>query len=374
MEVKIRSKTPGKIYETSILQQTAFWSRVKRMQGVDSKAFEIQVKASDLDSGSNGRQVIVDDILILFDRIGDGFKIAYVPYGPTIHPSEEKQGLFLEALSESLRSELPSKCVVLRYDLLWESPWAKDNPFCYEDCHWIGPPAKKNQEIRMNFETRHWNLKKANTNILPADTNFIDLRKTRHQLLNEMKPKTRYNIGLSHRRGVRVRKAGFEDLGTWYKLYKQTCLRNKMCLQGIDYFKAVLEANAADSASNAKVELLIAETTARPLAAMFLVFTGQRATYLYGASSSVNRGCMPAYALQWSAIERARSRGYSEYDMFGLAPQPNPSHPLYGLYRFKTGFGGRLFHRMGCWDYPLDVDKYEMYLASEMHGNICYIN
>jgi hypothetical protein len=32
---------------------------------------------------------------------------------------------------------------------------------------------------------------------------------------------------------------------------------------------------------------------------------------------------------------------------------PNPAHPLYGLYRFKTGFGGTLFHRMGCWDYWL---------------------
>jgi lipid II:glycine glycyltransferase (peptidoglycan interpeptide bridge formation enzyme) len=54
--------------------------------------------------------------------------------------------------------------------------------------------------------------------------------------------------------------------------------------------------------------------------------------------------------------------------MFGVAPNPDPSHPLYGLYRFKKGFGGTVFHRMGCWDYPLNPENYEMYLASEMQS------
>jgi lipid II:glycine glycyltransferase (peptidoglycan interpeptide bridge formation enzyme) len=101
---------------------------------------------------------------------------------------------------------------------------------------------------------------------------------------------------------------------------------------------------------------------------MFLVLSGKRATYLYGASSSTNRHLMSTYALQWDAMERAKERGCKEYDMFGVSPNPDPSHPLYGLYRFKTGFGGALFHRMGCWDYPLDGKTYEAYRTSEMAG------
>jgi lipid II:glycine glycyltransferase (peptidoglycan interpeptide bridge formation enzyme) len=249
---------------------------------------------------------------------------------------------------------------------LWESPWAKDES-CF-DCagNWQGPPARESQEIRLNFETEKWNLKKANTNILPSDTLFIDLTRDEDQLLKEMKPKTRYNIGLAVRKGVVVRRADMRDLDVWYRLYKETCKRNAMFLHGPDYFRAVLRARMEDVRCPAEVELLIAESSGIPLAAMFLVLSGKRATYLYGASSSADRHLMPTYALQWEAIRKAKERGYTEYDMFGVSPNPDPSHPLYGLYRFKTGFGGQLFHRMGCWDYPLDHEAYDMYITSEM--------
>ena len=62
-----------------------------------------------------------------------------------------------------------------------------------------------------------------------------------------------------------------------------------------------------------------------PLAAMFLVLSSHRATYLYGASSSSMRNVMPTYALQWKAIQEAKAGKCYEYDMFGIAPNPNPS-------------------------------------------------
>jgi lipid II:glycine glycyltransferase (peptidoglycan interpeptide bridge formation enzyme) len=64
----------------------------------------------------------------------------------------------------------------------------------------------------------------------------------------------------------------------------------------------------------------------------------------------------------------AKSKGCYEYDMFGVAPRPDPSHPLYGLYRFKTGFGGNLYHRMGSWDYPLSEDKYNFFRSVELNN------
>jgi lipid II:glycine glycyltransferase (peptidoglycan interpeptide bridge formation enzyme) len=371
MDVQVRHKTTRNISESTILQQTAFWSRVKRKQGVDSEAFEIRIDGSEVNSSPRHRKDIIDDILVLFIDIGDNNKIAYVPYGPTIKPSEEKQGAFLEKLSEGLRCALSDRCVVVRYDLLWESPWAKDSSYYNEKLNWLGPPKKESQEIRMNFDTHNWNLKKSLTNILPADTNFIDLEKNENRLLEEMKPKTRYNIRLARRKGVHVKKGSFNDLCTWNALYRETCARNGMCLPDSGYFRAVLDASAGGRESGAAVELLIAAVEDRPLAAMFLVFSGKRATYLYGASSSTQRRYMPAYALQWHAIKLAKSRGCTEYDMFGLAPHPNPMHPLYGLYRFKTGFGGTLYHRMGCWDYPFDHRKYDMYRAFEMTNDVC---
>jgi lipid II:glycine glycyltransferase (peptidoglycan interpeptide bridge formation enzyme) len=374
MKIQIENKITKDIRKKSILQQTAFWSEVKRKQGIDSKAFDIKIKACDLIASTTRQDNVVDDLLILFQNTGNGYCIGYAPYGPTIKPSEENQGLFLEELSESLRPYMPANCIALRYDLLWESLWAKDDSYFDANGNWSGPPAKVTQELRLNFETRNWNLKKANTNILPTDTVFIDLRKEENTLLQEMKAKTRYNVRLSMRKGVKVRKADIQDLDIWYRLYKETCTRNRLFLHDIKFFQTILGTKARGVRSPADVELLIAEIDKKPLAAIFLVCSGQRATYLYGSSSSRNRRYMATYALQWEALRRARIKGCTQYDMFGVAPQPDPSHPLYGLYRFKVGFGGELFHRMGCWDYPLNQNRYDIYLAAEMNSTGYHLN
>lgn len=366
MKIQITPKDTKNIRKKSILQQTAFWSEVKRKQGIASQAFDLKTSAADLNSPPTEHHHVTDDLLILFQKIGAGECIGYVPYGPTMKPSPENQGLFLEELSESLRPYLPGNCIVLRYDLLWESPWARDDSYFDTRGHWMGPPAKVTQELRLNFETTKWNLKKSNTNILPVDTVFIDLRKDENKLLHEMKAKTRYNVKLSRRRGVRVRQGGLRDLHIWYRLYRETCRRNRLFLHDINFFRTPLTTGTRDIRSPAAVELIIAEIDNKPLAAIFCVFSGRMATYLYGSSSSRHRNYMAPYALQWEALKRAKKRGCAIYDMFGVAPQPDPSHPLYGLYRFKTGFGGKLFHRMGCWDYPLHRAGYDMYLATEM--------
>jgi lipid II:glycine glycyltransferase (peptidoglycan interpeptide bridge formation enzyme) len=98
---------------------------------------------------------------------------------------------------------------------------------------------------------------------------------------------------------------------------------------------------------------------------MFLALSGKRATYLYGASSNRYREFMAPYFLQWNAIQLSKENGCSEYDFFGISGSPDPSHPMYGLYRFKTGFGGYIRHRLGCWDYPLKQDSYEKFRTHE---------
>lgn len=374
MDLRVENKVIKDLSKSSILQQTAFWSGVKRKLGIRSKAFDIKARSSDLFISSNHQTHVTDDLLVLFFNFGNDAQVAYVPYGPTLKPSEENQGVFLEELSESLRPLLPSNCIMLRYDLVWESLWTNEASCLNQNGDWLGPPSKSSQEIRLNFDTQKWNLKKANTNILPPDTIFINLEKNEARLISDMKSKTRYNIRLAERKGVRVRCADMNDLNIWYHLYEETCARNYIYCNEIDYFKAVLETHVANTKPPVQVELLIAEMDDQPLAAMFLVFSDTRAYYLYGASSSANRNSMATYALQWEAIKRAKQRGCSKYDMFGVAPGPDPSHPLYGLYRFKSGFGGRLFHRMGCWDYPLNDRKYKSYLTAEMNSQGYHIH
>ena len=70
--------------------------------------------------------------------------------------------------------------------------------------------------------------------------------------------------------------------------------------------------------------------------------------------------------LQGNAIKIAKANKCREYDRFGIAPQCDPSHPMYGLYKFKSGLGCVIFHQLGCCDYPVDEDKYNYYSACEL--------
>ena len=62
---------------------------------------------------------------------------------------------------------------------------------------------------------------------------------------------------------------------------------------------------------------------------------------------------------RWRLLRRhARSLGAARYDLYGIPPDDDPSHPMHGLYRFKTGFGGEIVHRLGCYDVPLKRTLY----------------
>lgn len=354
------------VYKTPIVQQTAFWSEVKRKLGLNTTAIDFSVNKNDIGSDPNIKGSVNGDILVIIRKIDNNNSIAYVPYGPEIEPEEQRQGIFLEELSEVLRSFLPSGCIMVRYDLAWESYWAKEPDFFGTDGSWLGPPDTSVQEIRFNFNTVFWNFRKTFSNNLPSNTIYIDLTKNRDDMLRSMKPKTRYNINLSCKKGVTVRKAGINELETWYRLYRETSVRNHIHLHDIEYFRTILSVDANKTLSPANAILLIAETEGKPLASMFLVISGNRGTYLYGASSSENRNMMANHALQWKAMNIAKEMGCSEYDMFGVAPTPDPGHPMHGLYRFKSGFGGEMFHSLGCWDYPFDQEKYNALRTMEL--------
>lgn len=343
------------LYETPIVQQTAFWSAVKNKLG----SFPVAVNF-------RYAKTITSDLLVLIQPLDEIYTIAYVPYGPELQPDEASQGPFLEELSECLRSFLPKNCITIRYDLCWESYWAKDNSHFSSQGDWLGEPSVNAQEFRFNCNTVKWNFKKAHFNILPSSTIYLNLNVGKENMLDGMKPKTRYNIRLAHKKGVNVRVTGIENLGIWYDLYRDTAIRNNIFLNDIIYFETVLSTKVDNSLSPAEVMLLVAEWDGIPLAAMFLIISGTRGSYLYGASSSEHRNLMATYALQWEAIRISKEKGCTEYDMFGISPGPDPSHPLYGLYKFKTGFGGKLYHSLGCWDYPLINDKYNEFRSSEL--------
>lgn len=225
MNIKIEPKETIYAYSTPIVQQTSFWSKVKEKLGMNSCAFEFSVRNSDIYSEVGGFSYTNADFIIFYQYLNDRDCLAYIPYGPETEPSESNQGAFLEELSEMLKSYLPKHCIALRYDLNWESHWCREEDFDVKG-NWIGLPQKEFQEIKLNYGTCNRNLRKANSNILPANTIVLDLTQDESAILNRMKPKTRYNIRLALRKGGNVVSVGMEGLETWYELYTETALRN----------------------------------------------------------------------------------------------------------------------------------------------------
>ena len=59
---------------------------------------------------------------------------------------------------------------------------------------------------------------------------------------------------------------------------------------------------------------------------------------------------MPNYLMQWTMMQWALRSGCAFYDFQGVPHYDNPSHPNYGVYRFKQGFGGNVVTFAGEFD------------------------
>ncbi len=350
---------------TNILPQTPFWGRVKGSQGFIPKGFELTISKDLLVSEASSIEKKDEDLLILIKYVDKDICFAYVPYGPKLEPAFENQGFFLEQLSESIKSFLPSDCIFIRYDLIWENQWAVEDEYFDSIGNWIGPPPNYTQEYRVNFSTVNWNLQKSLEDNLPKNTFFLDLTLNEYDLLYNMRYNTRYNVKKANKEGIRVREYGIEHIQEWYKLYFDTAIRHNMPVQNQEYFSTILK-NQDNSKKGVSVKMLMADKDGEFLSSMFLVLSKKRGTYLYGASTSCKNNLMASYALQWESIRMAKEWGCTEYDMFGSAPNLNQSHPLYGVHVYKKGFGGNLYHRMGCWDYPYNSKLYHLYRIQEV--------
>ncbi|TEU17015.1 MAG: peptidoglycan bridge formation glycyltransferase FemA/FemB family protein [Anaerolineales bacterium] len=189
------------------------------------------------------------------------------------------------------------------------------------------------------------------------NTILIDLRPGEDELLASMKAKTRYNIRLAARRGVKVRVGGPDDLPGFHEMYAETGRRDDFIIRPFAYYRdawgAFIEAGLAC--------LFLAEYEGEPLARLIAFRFGQRAWYMYGASTEKHRNLMPNHLLQWEAIRWAKGEGCTVYDLWGAPDVLSEDDPLWGVYRFKEGFGGQFVRHIGAYDYPVSRPIYGFY-------------
>ena len=200
--------------------------------------------------------------------------------------------------------------------------------------------------------------------IQPGRTLVVDLQGGEDQLLAKMKQKTRYNIRLAMKKGIVVRQSA--DLEAFHRLLAATGERDFFGVHSLEYYQRAYDLFHP----RRECELLVAEFEGQPIAALMVFARGSRAWYFYGASSSEHRERMPAYLLQWEAMRWARLRGCATYDLWGVPDEDEGtleaqftkrSGGLWGVYRFKRGFGGQLLRAAGPWDRIYQPAIYRLY-------------
>ncbi len=246
---------------------------------------------------------------VLFRRLPLGLRLAYLPKGPVGQPDA------------AFWAQLDALCRRRRAVFL------KIEPDAWEDETPSLPPG----------------FRPSPHHIQPPRTIVVDLSAPEDEILARMKQKTRYNIRLAARKGVTVRP--WDDLDGFHALMQVTGGRDGFGVHSAAYYRRAWELFQPRGLA----ELLVAEYENRPLAALMVFARGRRAWYLYGASSSAERNRMPTYLLQWEAMRWAKTRGCTEYDLWGVpdasaealeAAFKTRRDGLWGVYRFKRGFGG----------------------------------
>ena len=185
--------------------------------------------------------------------------------------------------------------------------------------------------------------------IQPIRTILLDLSPDEDALLAGMKEKWRYNIRLAGRKGVQVRAARtIEDVRAWYALLQTTGIRDRFGIHAFDYYWRAWQIFVPRN----QAQLFLAEYEGQLLAGIFVGCMAKQAIYLYGASSNEQRNLMPNYLLQWEAIRWARSQGASTYDFWGIPETDDEHEAMAGVYRFKSGWGGRVVRFAGNYEHP----------------------
>ena len=264
-----------------------------------------------------------------------GLKFAYIPKGPLVDWRDAEQTAALFTAIHRLARRRGALMLRIEPELL-------------------DAPSHHQQLSALGFSP-------APHAIQPQTTVWVDLTPDDDEILARMKQKWRYNIRLAGRKGVVVRRGDAEDVDRFIQLMQITGQRKDFGVHDSAYYRAFWRLFAPAG----HAELFVADYEGEMLAGIMVAQLADKAYYFYGASGNKGRNLMPSHLLQWEAMRWAKARGCTAYDLWGVPDEvglnpdveiPDPPEGMWGVWRFKRGFGGKIVRYIGAWDkgyYPL---------------------
>ena len=318
-------------FEGSTILQTWEWGKIKSQNGWKQDYY---VREDTFGNPEAAALILSREKRL--SKFSPSIKILYVPHGPLLDWGNPE--LVTETLDHLKEYSKKQKAAYIKVDP--QIILAQDTATCLHE------NGKTTVNYKEYFKKSGW--LDSRQQIQFKNTFWIDLTKSEEELLANMKQKTRYNIRLAEKKGVKVRQGSKNDFDVIYEMYAATSKRDGFIIRPKEYYcqlwDTFMEAGMAVP--------LIAEVQDEPVGALFLFHFNQKSYYLYGMSRDVHREKMPSYLLQWEAIRLSKSLECKIYDLWGAPDVFDPTDRMWGVHKFKDGLGGEIIQTIGAFDFP----------------------
>lgn len=189
------------------------------------------------------------------------------------------------------------------------------------------------------------------SSIVPTKSLVVDLRPSEDDILMQMKPKTRYNVRLSHRRGVTARAIDGNTivkdddyLDQFHWVYQENCRRNGTESAPRPFFERLFETFGDD------LFVVFAYTdSGEPGAVACYMVTGNTVWYQMNGATDEGRRAFATNRVVWEGMLQGKERGCTWFDFDGIYDERYDDDDWKGFTRFKLGFGGEEVTYMGSY-------------------------
>jgi hypothetical protein len=183
---------------------------------------------------------------------------------------------------------------------------------------------------------------------------WIDLEKSEEELLKSFHSKTRYNIRLSERHGVKVTEDNSDKaFETFLKLYRETTQRQKFYAHNEKYFRLMWK----ELQPSGIARILTANYKGETLVSWIIFVWKDFLYYPYGASTDKYKQVMAPNAMMWETILYGKKLGLKTFDLWGREEGK-------GFTKFKEGYNPEVVEFLGTWDLPTSP-LYKAYTYAE---------
>ena len=251
---------------------------------------------------------------------GDFF---YLPYGPILdfHNTDQLQ-VFVEELKIIAKQK--------KVNFIRISPFVDDEA------------VFKNNLKQLGFQ-------KAPMHMIAETTWILNLEPAQEDILKNMRQNHRNLIRRAERDKVVITTSeSVEDISKLHELLKETAIRHKFHAYSLDYLTKEFQTFQ----KKGQAKMYLAHHEGDLLAISVVYFYKNTAVYRHGASNMLKPKVPASYAIQWQAIQDAKSYGCKYYNFWGIAPEGATKHPFWGITTFKKGFSGFQKDLLPAYDLP----------------------